>query len=283
VPAFAGNPGTAKTTVARLLAAIYRQLGLLSSSHLVEVSRGDLVGQYLGQTAPLVRQAVDKAKGGILFIDEAYSLNEPGYTRGDAYGQEAIATLIKLMEDNRRDLVVIAAGYPDPIGMFLKSNPGTVSRFPTVINFPDYTDDELLQIFELAARQDGFELVAGVEAKVRAVLAATTRGPDFGNGRAARSILEEAISCQAERLTSQAPDDAPPSAEEVRTLTPADIKTPAKARPKAAFGFQGARARQEGHGSRSHALRRCRHAAPPARPGAPRAGTSPATPATARE
>lgn len=238
---FTGNPGTAKTTVARLLAAVYRQLGLLSSGHLVEVSRADLVGEYLGQTAPLVRQAVEAAKGGVLFIDEAYSLAEPGYARGDPYGQEAIATLIKLMEDNRSDLVVIAAGYPGPMRSFLDSNPGTASRFPTIIEFGDYTDDELLAIFELAARQDGFELAAGVDAKVRAVLAATVRGHDFGNGRAARSILEEAVSCQAERLTGRASDDGPPSAEEVRTLTPEDIRTPARPKPTTAFGFRAAR------------------------------------------
>ncbi|HTU76036.1 MAG TPA: AAA family ATPase [Trebonia sp.] len=244
---FTGNPGTAKTTVARLLAAIYRQLGLLSSGHLVEVSRADLIGEYLGQTAPLVRQAVDRARGGVLFIDEAYSLAESGYARGDAYGQEAIATLIKLMEDHRGDLVVIAAGYPGPMRSFLASNAGTASRFPTVIDFPDYTDDELWQIFRLAARQDGFELADGVDAKARAALAAIPRGPDFGNGRAARSVLEEAISCQAERLTSQV---APPSPAEVRTLTPADVRMPARPRVKTAFGFQIPRTQQEGHGSR---------------------------------
>ena len=247
---FTGNPGTAKTTVARLLAAIYRQLGLLSSGHLVEVSRADLVGEYLGQTAPLVRQAVDKARGGVLFIDEAYSLAESGYARGDAYGQEAIATLIKLMEDHRSDLVVIAAGYPGPMRSFLASNPGTASRFPTVIDFPDYTDDELLQIFKLAARQDGFELAEGMDAKVRTALALIPRGRDFGNGRAARSILEEVISCQAERLTSQV---TPPSAVEVRTLTPADVRMPANPKAKAVFGFQAARTEQEDHGSRPHA------------------------------
>jgi SpoVK/Ycf46/Vps4 family AAA+-type ATPase len=233
---FSGNPGTAKTTVARLLAAIYQKLGLLSSGHLVEVSRVDLIGPYLGQTAPRVQQAVAKAKGGVLFIDEAYSLINSGYAHGDAYGQEAVDTLIKLMEDQRDDLVVIAAGYPDLMEEFLEANPGIKSRFPTVVDFPDYTDKELLQIFNGAARQAGFELADGVEKKVRAVLAVTGRGRDFGNGRTMRNILEGAVSHQAVRLTGRTSDDSPPSATDVRTITADDIVMPVKSIQKA-FGF----------------------------------------------
>ncbi|MBO0806406.1 MAG: AAA family ATPase, partial [Nocardiopsaceae bacterium] len=218
---FTGNPGTAKTTVARLLAAIYRRLGLLSSGHLVEVSRVDLIGEYVGQTAPKVRRAVEKARGGVLFIDEAYSLTES--SKWDYYGREAIDTLIKLMEDHRGDLVVIAAGYPDPMRSFLESNPGIASRFPTVIDFPDYTDAELLRIFTQAAADEGFELAEGVTEEVRAVLAATPRDRGFGNGRTMRSLLEEAISRQAERLAGRSPDPGPLPEHELRTIIAVDV------------------------------------------------------------
>lgn len=224
---FTGNPGTAKTTVARLLAAVYRGLGLLSSGHLVEVSRVDLIGQYLGQTAPKVRDAVERAMGGVLFIDEAYSIV------GDSYGREVVATLIKLMEDHRGDLVVIAAGYPGPMKRFLESNPGLASRFPTRISFPDYTDSELLAIFTRAAADEGFELADGVDARVRTVLAAIPRDRDFGNGRTMRSILEDAISRQAERLADLSP---PPPESDIRTLTPADIQPP-ESSPRPPVGF----------------------------------------------
>jgi Holliday junction resolvasome RuvABC ATP-dependent DNA helicase subunit len=216
---FTGQPGTAKTTVARLLASIYAQLGLLATGHLTEVSRADLIGSFVGQTAPLVTDAVARALGGVLFIDEAYSLvvsDSP-----NDFGQEAIATLVKLMEDHRRDLVVIAAGYPDRMHKFLAANPGLASRFATTITFPPYSNDELATIFTDMAASDGFTLADGVPERLRAILAATERGTDFGNGRHVRNLLDHAIARQALRITATAA-----SAGEVRTLRPDDLPAP---------------------------------------------------------
>jgi Holliday junction resolvasome RuvABC ATP-dependent DNA helicase subunit len=209
---FTGQPGTAKTTVARLIAAIYAQLGLLSSGHLVEVARADLVGRYIGETAPKVTEVVAAALGGVLFIDEAYTLTISG-SEND-YGPEAIATLNKLMEDYRRDLVVIAAGYEDEMTRFLHANPGLASRFPTVVHFPGYTDDDLAAIFATMADRDGFRLADGVLARLRETLAATPRGPEFGNARHVRNLLDQTIAAQGLRITSA--DDRSASARELR-------------------------------------------------------------------
>ncbi|NEA24769.1 AAA family ATPase [Actinomadura bangladeshensis] len=210
---FTGNPGTAKTTVARLVAAIYAKLGLLSSGHLVEASRVDLVGPYLGQTAPRVRAVVERALGGVLFVDEAYAL------AGDAYGQEAIATLIQLMEEYRGDLVVIAAGYEREMRRFLTANPGLESRFPKRVAFPDYTDTELVAIFRHLATAEGFTLAPDVPDRLRALLRTSPRGPSFGNGRLMRNLLDAAIAAQGERITTgDRPDDT-----EITTLRAADL------------------------------------------------------------
>jgi AAA+ superfamily predicted ATPase len=214
---FTGQPGTAKTTVARLIAAAYAQLGLLTSGHLVEVSRADLVGSYIGQTAPQVTETVSRALGGVLFIDEAYSLtasNSPS-----DYGHEAIATLLKLMEDHRRDLVVIAAGYDHEMRTFLAANPGLASRFATTIRFCGYSDGELTEIFTAMAADDGFTLADGIPARLRAILARTARGPDFGNARYVRNILDQAIAHQALRITTTHDPD-------VRMLQPDDLPLP---------------------------------------------------------
>ncbi len=209
---FTGQPGTAKTTVARLIAAIYAQLGLLSSGHLVEVARADLVGQYIGQTAPKVTEVVAGVLGGVLFIDEAYSLTVSGSERD--YGPEAIATLIKLMEDYRKDLVVIAAGYEHEMTRFLSANTGLASRFPTIVQFPGYTDDELAAIFATMAEADGFVLADGLLPRVRAILAATPRGPEFGNARHVRNLLDQTIAAQGLRLTTT--DDGRADVRELR-------------------------------------------------------------------
>ena len=191
---FTGNPGTGKTTVARLVSGIYKALELLSIGQLVEVDRSELVAGYLGQTAVKTAVVVAKAAGGVLFIDEAYSLT------GDQYGAEAVDTLVKEMEDRRDDLVVIVAGYPAPMLAFVAANPGLSSRFRTTIEFDDYTDDELVQILTLLADGSDFELTAEAVARFREVLAMTARGSTFGNGRFSRNTLEAAIGAHAWRL-----------------------------------------------------------------------------------
>ena len=215
---FTGNPGTAKTTIARLIAAVYAKFGLLSSGHLVEVSRADLIARYLGQTAPKVRAAVERALGGVLFIDEAYALT-PEH-RDDTYSTEAITELIKLMEEHRDDLVVIVAGYANKMARFLDANPGLASRFPSVLRFSDYTEDELVAIFELKASEAGYTLHDGVNATVRKLLKAAPRNDSFGNGRLMRNLLDRAIALQAQRITAEEP---PVALDEVRLLRPEDL------------------------------------------------------------
>ena len=210
---FNGNPGTGKTTVARLVAGIYRALGLLSKGQLVEVDRSELVAGYLGQTAAKTAEVVKSAEGGVLFIDEAYGLS------GDQYGKEAIDTLVKEMEDKRDDLVVIVAGYPVPMEIFIAQNPGLASRFRTTIDFADYTDDELVGIFRKLAADADYDVSDDVEQHLRAMLAQVQRGPTFGNGRYSRNTLEAAIGAHAWRLR----EVEDPDVHALRTLEPADL------------------------------------------------------------
>jgi adenylate kinase family enzyme len=210
---FTGNPGTGKTTVARLVSGIYASLGLLSQGQLIEVDRSELVAGYLGQTATKTAEVVAKAAGGVLFIDEAYSLT------GDQYGTEAIDTLVKEMEDRRDDLVVIVAGYPAPMEAFVAANPGLASRFRTTIEFDDYTDDELVDILTTLAADSDYELTPEAVTRFREVLAGTARGSTFGNGRFARNTLEASIGAHAWRLR----DVESPTNEQLRQLLPEDL------------------------------------------------------------
>lgn len=217
---FSGNPGTGKTTIARLLSRIYAALGVLERGHLVETSRADLVAGFIGQTAIKTEQVFTSALGGTLFIDEAYSLVGAGE---QDYGQEAIATLVKLMEDHRDEVVVVVAGYTDLMDDFIRSNPGLESRFKQTIEFPDYTDDELVAIFLKNCTDNAMELSPDALERLREVVAGLPRGRDFGNGRTMRKLFEHALALQANRL---APLPGPLSMEQLSLLLPGDISPP---------------------------------------------------------
>jgi Holliday junction resolvasome RuvABC ATP-dependent DNA helicase subunit len=198
---FSGNPGTGKTSVARIVAQVYGCLGLLKGGQLIEVDRSGLVGNFVGQTATKTKKVIETAIGGVLFIDEAYALAN---NSDNDYGHEAIEVLLKAMEDHRDELVVIVAGYTNKMNAFLASNPGLRSRFPRVISFPDYSRDELCEIFTRTANQNKFVVSESAAAILRVGFEklVQNKGPNFANARDVRNIFERAISMQANRIGS---------------------------------------------------------------------------------
>lgn len=216
---FKGNPGTGKTTIARILAKIFKELKLLEKGHLVEAERADLVGEYIGHTAIKTRKLIQKALGGVLFIDEAYSLARGGEKD---FGKEAIDTLVKALEDHKEELVVILAGYPREMDQFIEANPGLRSRFPVHLDFPDYSPYELVKIFKKMARERDYQTDRMGEVTLYRLIDLTKCQdyPNYGNARTMRNILEKAIRNQAIRLEQS----SSLSREKLMTLTPQDLE-----------------------------------------------------------
>jgi len=213
---FTGPPGTGKTTVARLVARLYASTGALPGSGFTEATRADLIAGYVGQTAIKTTELIQRTRPGVLFIDEAYALTPRSEVD---FGAEAIATLVKAMEDYRDEFAVIVAGYSDEMAQFVGSNPGLRSRLKTYIDFPDYAPRELLQIFEKFAREAGIALADGVREKAERVLAEAVGREAFGNARFVRSLFEQAYA----RMAARAASDGRVSVSELRAITPDDV------------------------------------------------------------
>ena len=217
--AYMGNPGTGKTTVARIVGRIYKQIGLLSKGHFIEVSRTDLIAGYQGQTALKVKKVIERAKGGVLFIDEAYSITENDHA--DSYGRECLTELTKALEDYRDDLVVIVAGYTEPMNKFFSSNPGLKSRFNTFIEFDDYTADELEQILISMCKKNDYVLTDLAREKIRLYFEQqiSEKKENFANARLARNVYDDLVMSQAKRVIKL----SNPGYEELETITDEDV------------------------------------------------------------
>jgi probable Rubsico expression protein CbbX len=215
---FTGNPGTGKTTVAMRMADLLHRLGYIRQGHLVTVTRDDLVGQYIGHTAPKTKEVLKKAMGGVLFIDEAYYLYRPENERD--YGQEAIEILLQVMENQRDDLVVIVAGYADRMEKFFSSNPGFRSRIAHHIEFPDYTDDELLFIAEKMLDEQNYKMSPKAKTAMSEYIALRRKQPHFANARSIRNALDRARLRQANRLFES---DRPIQPDELSTIEVEDV------------------------------------------------------------
>ena len=221
---FTGPPGVGKTVVARLYAELLAELGVLQTGAVVETDRSGLVGGYVGQTALKTKERVREALGGVLFIDEAYALVRAGDGQADPYGQEAVDTLMKEMEDRRDAFLVIVAGYAEPMEIFLRSNPGLPSRFTRAIAFPSYGTEELLRIFHSMLQAEGLDLAGNGDGALCRFFDAARRSPDFANARTVRTLLERAREAQAIRLTVDRSLDR----KSLATLTEADIDAAAR-------------------------------------------------------
>ncbi len=213
---FTGNPGTGKTMMARMMARIYRSLDILSRGQLVEVDRSGLVAGYVGQTAIKTQKVIEKAMGGVLFIDEAYALN--GRSEND-FGQEAIDTILKAMEDHRDDLVVIVAGYTDLMDRFIHSNPGLESRFNRFLLFDDYTTDEMVEIFRMQCKKGCYQLTEEAQPLIRDYIAEESADDSFGNARGVRNLFEHVLVAQNNRLATMEKI----TREDLMTITAADV------------------------------------------------------------
>lgn len=220
---FTGNPGTGKTTVALKMAEMLHRLGYIRQNHVISVTRDDLVGQYIGHTAPKTKEVIKKAMGGVLFIDEAYYLYKPENERD--YGQESIEILLQTMENHRDDLVVILAGYQDRMGTFFKSNPGLSSRIAHHIDFPDYNEDELLQITKLMSDAMHYNLDTNASKAMQEYIQRRKQQPHFANARSIRNALDRARLRQANRLFNDAiQNKKQATAADLSLITEADIR-----------------------------------------------------------